>query len=65
MGILRDKHAPASERATALRYIIHFVGDIHQPLHDSDNDDQGGNCTAIRFFTKKRPANCMPSGITN
>jgi nuclease S1 len=57
LGILRDKSRPAAERATALRYVIHFVGDIQQPLHDEDNDDQGGNCTAMRFFSEERPAN--------
>jgi hypothetical protein len=57
VGILRDKSRPVAERATALRYVIHFVGDIHQPLHDEDNNDQGGNCTAIRFFSEDRPAN--------
>lgn len=57
LGILRDKNRPAADRATALRYVIHFVGDIHQPLHDEDNNDQGGNCTAIQFFSDDRPAN--------
>jgi hypothetical protein len=57
LGILRDKSRPVAERATALRYIIHFVGDIHQPLHDEDNNDQGGNCTAMRFYSEERPAN--------
>jgi hypothetical protein len=57
LGILRDKSRPSAERATALRYIIHFVGDIQQPLHDEDNNDQGGNCTAMRFFGEDRPAN--------
>jgi hypothetical protein len=57
VGILRDKSRSPSERATALRYIIHFVGDIHQPLHDVDDNDQGGNCTAIQFFGEDRPAN--------
>jgi hypothetical protein len=56
-GILRDATRPAAERATALRYVIHFVGDIHQPLHDVDNDDHGGNCTAIQFYAEERPAN--------
>jgi hypothetical protein len=55
--ILRDKSRPVPERATALRYVIHLVGDIHQPLHDADNDDQGGNCTAMQFFSEDRPAN--------
>jgi hypothetical protein len=57
LGILKDKSRPAAERATALRYVIHFLGDIHQPLHDEDNNDQGGNCTAMQFFTEDRPAN--------
>lgn len=56
-GILRDASRPEPERAKALRYIIHFVGDIHQPLHDTDNDDRGGNCTAVTFFAEDRPAN--------
>ena len=56
-AILLDTSRPNSERATALRYIIHFVGDIHQPLHDSNNSDGGGNCTAIGFFKEEKPAN--------
>lgn len=57
LAILKDKSRASADRATALRYIIHFVGDIHQPLHDEDNNDQGGNCTAIQFYTEDRPAN--------
>jgi hypothetical protein len=30
-------------RAQALRFLIHFVGDIHQPLHAANHDDRGGN----------------------
>jgi hypothetical protein len=56
-GILRDASRPEAERAKALRYLIHFVGDLHQPLHDTDNDDLGGNCTALTFFAEDRPAN--------
>ena len=56
-SILRDKTRSSSERATALRYLIHFVGDVHQPLHAENNDDQGGNCTAMHFFGEDRPVN--------
>jgi hypothetical protein len=31
------------ERLMALKFILHFVGDMHQPLHASDNNDAGGN----------------------
>ncbi|MDE3197555.1 MAG: S1/P1 nuclease [Acidobacteriota bacterium] len=56
-SILKDTGKPANERADGLRYVIHFVGDIHQPLHDSDNNDHGGNCTSLKFFAEDRPAN--------
>ncbi len=57
LTVLHDKARPVAERATALRYIIHFVGDIHQPLHDEDNNDQGGNCTSMQFFSETTPSN--------
>ena len=37
----------AEERLFALKFILHLVGDIHQPLHSSDNHDQGGNRVKI------------------
>ena len=44
------KTEPADSRWSdldALRYVIHFVGDIHQPLHDITDADQGGNCELL------------------
>jgi hypothetical protein len=55
LSILRDKSRSDAERAKALRYVIHLVGDIHQPLHDSNNNDDGGNCTALHFFAEAAP----------
>jgi hypothetical protein len=52
LEILKDKNATAANRAMALRFIIHFVGDIHQPLHASDNDDRGGNCVPLKYFRR-------------
>jgi hypothetical protein len=31
----------------SLRYLVHFVGDVHQPLHAVSDADQGGNCEHI------------------
>ncbi len=50
LAILRNRSATAQARADALRFIIHFVGDIHQPLHDATNNDRGGNCVPVAFF---------------
>jgi hypothetical protein len=50
LAILKDKNASGAKRAAALRYIIHFVGDLHQPLHGSTNSDRGGNCVPVKYF---------------
>jgi S1/P1 Nuclease len=52
LAILRNRNATAQAHADALRFIIHFVGDIHQPLHDTTNDDRGGNCVPVAFFDR-------------
>jgi hypothetical protein len=41
--MLADRRAPLALRTEALRYLIHFVADVHQPLHAEDDDDHGGN----------------------
>ncbi len=40
----------ARKKAEALRFLIHFVGDLHQPLHGTTNNDQGGNCVPVAYF---------------
>jgi beta-galactosidase beta subunit len=42
-AIVGDRALAQPVRAEALRFLIHFVGDVHQPLHASDNHDRGGN----------------------
>ena len=37
----------AEERLFALKFLLHFVGDMHQPLHSSDNHDRGGNSVKV------------------
>ncbi len=41
--ILRDPQADLTARNQALKWIVHLVGDLHQPLHVSDHEDRGGN----------------------
>ena len=50
LAILRSADADPQKRADALRFVIHFVGDVHQPLHATTNNDQGGNCVPVAFF---------------
>jgi hypothetical protein len=44
---LVSKTTSAAEHLLALKFLIHFVGDLHQPLHASDHDDRGGNCIGL------------------
>ncbi len=46
-AVLSDPDAPSGARGEALRFLIHFVGDIHQPLHAGDRSDRGGNDTRV------------------
>jgi hypothetical protein len=48
---LADPAASREERAEALRFLIHFMGDMHQPLHVADNGDRGGNQRAVIFLS--------------
>ena len=42
-ALLKDKTLPANVRLEAMAFLIHFVGDLHQPLHAGDHGDRGGN----------------------
>jgi len=44
---LGDPATAPAERILALKYVLHFLGDMHQPLHMADNHDRGGNCVAL------------------
>jgi nuclease S1 len=48
--LLADPAASTEERAEALRFLIHFMGDLHQPLHVGDDGDRGGNQRAVIFL---------------
>lgn len=43
LAILKDKSLPRAIRLEALAYLVHFVGDLHMPLHAGDRADRGGN----------------------
>jgi hypothetical protein len=44
---LSDPATPQPEKILALKFVLHLVGDLHQPLHASDNQDRGGNCVRL------------------
>jgi S1/P1 Nuclease len=43
VALLKNKSLPVHVRLEALAFLVHFVGDLHQPLHAGDHEDRGGN----------------------
>lgn len=52
-SILANKKLPLEQRQIALRFLIHFVGDLHQPLHVGRDEDAGGNKIELTWFGQK------------
>ena len=46
-GELAQPATPEPERLMALKFLLHFVGDLHQPLHAADSLDRGGNAKRV------------------
>ncbi|MEO5946131.1 MAG: S1/P1 nuclease [Chitinophagaceae bacterium] len=50
---LKDKSMSIEKRQIALRFLIHFVGDLHQPLHVGREENLGGNRIKVSWFDKQ------------
>lgn len=48
--LLKNKNLPLEQRQIALRFLIHFMGDLHQPLHVGRSEDAGGNKIKVVWF---------------
>jgi hypothetical protein len=55
LDILADKRRSPKVRAEALAFFVHFVGDMHQPLHVGEKDDLGGNRVLADYGAKDMP----------
>jgi hypothetical protein len=47
--LLQEKDTPLAERVQALAFLVHFVGDLHMPLHSGSHNDQGGNALRASY----------------
>ncbi|MCH2534692.1 MAG: S1/P1 nuclease [Bdellovibrionales bacterium] len=47
---LKNKKSSKKDKTEALKFLIHFVGDVHQPLHVGTGHDRGGNEVKIEWF---------------
>ena len=48
--IILESSEPRKARAEALKYVVHLVGDVHQPLHCANNNDHSGNLVQVKFL---------------
>lgn len=46
----KDKNSTALERENALKFLVHFIGDIHQPLHTGRVEDNSGNKIPVKWL---------------
>lgn len=53
MQQVKDKSLTPEKRRFALAFLVHMVGDLHQPLHVGRDEDQGGNKITVYWFDKK------------
>jgi hypothetical protein len=49
---LKDPNASLADKQLALRFVVHLVGDLHQPLHVGKCCDKGGNDVKVTWFGK-------------
>lgn len=52
ISILKDKNSTEEEKVFFLKMLVHFVGDLHQPMHIGRREDKGGNTIQVQWFGK-------------
>lgn len=53
MAVLKDDDSSMDSKNFALKFIVHLIGDLHQPLHVGNGLDQGGNKCRVTFHKKE------------
>ncbi len=48
--VLKDEDASKEDKIFSLKLLVHFIGDLHQPLHIGLAEDKGGNDFQVRWF---------------
>jgi nuclease S1 len=54
---LRDASIAKPEKILALKFLLHLIGDLHQPLHTANNKDRGGNELPVLYGDRTTPDN--------
>lgn len=62
VAVLQSK-ALDGERLTALKWVIHLIGDVHQPLHAGFKGDKGGNVYQVQAFGRGTNLHSLWDGV--
>ena len=62
-AILADRSQPLEARRDALKFLVHFLGDVHQPMHAGNRTDAGGNGHQISLRTPIQPEGPRYGGL--
>ncbi len=50
--VLKDENSTREQKVNALKFLVHFIGDAHQPMHISRAEDKGGNTIQLQYNNK-------------
>ena len=50
ISVLKDKNSSKEDKAFFLKMLVHFMGDLHQPMHVGKAEDKGGNDIQLQWF---------------
>ncbi|MBM1107945.1 S1/P1 nuclease [Aurantibacter crassamenti] len=50
--IIKDENSSKADKVFYLKMLVHFIGDLHQPMHIGRLEDKGGNDIQLQWFNK-------------
>ena len=50
LEIIKDKNSSKEDKAFYLKFLVHLIGDLHQPMHVGREEDKGGNDIQLQWF---------------
>lgn len=53
IAVLKDKNSAQEDKVFYLKMLVHFIADLHQPLHIGQREDKGGNGIKVKWFGRK------------
>ena len=50
INVLKNKRSKKEDKQIALKFLVHLIGDLHQPMHVGNGKDRGGNDIKLKWF---------------